>query len=250
MPSPPVSQNLAGLAPVADMNRPQPSQLFKVVAAILLVGLPAAVLSAAEKAPRLTRVSSVGDQFFINGRPTYPGRTRQNHRVERLLFNTRMVQRVYDDLNPATVGRRTYPDFGKRDAERNTREFIAAMPQWRAPGVLPFTLNFQGGSPQSYSKEQPWVNSAFASDGTLYLGDIENKRIWQIIYTGQTGHDSSLAAAVLPPDRERYQNRIPPFAAVNDSDPAEIVNYLRRAFGSNAPSVALSQIAALRTAIP
>ena len=134
------------------MNRPELSHVFRVVAALLLVGLSAAVLSAAETAPRQTRVSIVGDQFFINGRPTYPGRTWQNHRIEGLLFNTRMVQGIYDDLNPATVGRWAYPDTGKWNAERNTHEFIAAMPQWKAHGVLAFTLNLQGGSPQGYSK--------------------------------------------------------------------------------------------------
>ena len=33
--------------------------------------------------------------------------------------------------------------------------------------MLAFTINFQGGSPQGYSKDQPWENSAFAPDGTL-----------------------------------------------------------------------------------
>ena len=47
------------------------------------------------------------------------------------------------------------------------REFIAAMPEWRAHGLLSFTLNLQGGSPQGYSSKQPWHNSAFESDGSL-----------------------------------------------------------------------------------
>jgi hypothetical protein len=174
------------------MKRRQSSRLFDVVAAILFVGLPSAVLSAAETAPRLTRVSIVGDQFFINGRPTYPGRTWQNYRIEGLLFNSRMVQGIYDDLNPATVGRWAYPDTGKWDAERNTHEFIAAMPLWRAHGVLAFTLNLQGGSPQGYSKEQPWINSAFTSDGTLqpaYLARLarildEADRLGMIVILG------------------------------------------------------------------
>jgi hypothetical protein len=41
------------------------------------------------------------------------------------------------------------------------------MPGWREHGLLAFTINLQGGSPQGYSKEQPWHNSAFESDGTL-----------------------------------------------------------------------------------
>lgn len=103
----------------------------------------------------------------MNGQPTYPGRTWQGHRIEGLLMNTRMVQATYDDLNPETVARWAYPDTGKWDAERNVREFIAAMPQWKAHGLLAVTLNFQGGSPEGYSKKQTWLTGAFAGDGTL-----------------------------------------------------------------------------------
>jgi hypothetical protein len=87
-----------------------------------------------------------------------------------------MVQGIFDDRNPETVSRWAYPDTGKWDPERNTREFIAAMPQWREHGLLAFTINFQGGSPEGYSKEQPWHNSAFESDGSLrqdYLRRLE-----------------------------------------------------------------------------
>jgi hypothetical protein len=41
------------------------------------------------------------------------------------------------------------------------------MSTWRAHGLLGFTINLQGGSPQGYSKEQPWQNSAISRDGTL-----------------------------------------------------------------------------------
>jgi len=34
-------------------------------------------------------------------------------------------------------------------------------------GLLAFTLNLQGGSPEGYSKSQPWENSAFDPDGAL-----------------------------------------------------------------------------------
>jgi hypothetical protein len=84
-----------------------------------------------------------------------------------LLLNARMVQGIFDDLNTNTVSRWVYPDTGRWDAERNTREFIAAMPEWRRRGLLAFTINFQGGSPEGYSKAQPWQNSAFEADGSL-----------------------------------------------------------------------------------
>lgn len=116
---------------------------------------------------RRTTVEIRGDRFFLNGRPTYEGRAYQGHRVEGLLMNTRMVQGTFDDRNPETVSRWAYPDTSKWDPERNTREFLAAMPQWKAHGCLAFTLNLQGGSPEGYSKLQPWHNSAFEADGTL-----------------------------------------------------------------------------------
>jgi hypothetical protein len=117
--------------------------------------------------PRKTNVSIQGEIFQINGQPTYKGRTWKGKKIEGLLLNSRMVQATFDDLNPQTVKRWAYPDTKKWDAERNVREFIAAMPTWRKHGLLGMTLNLQGGSPQGYSKEQPWHNSALKEDGSL-----------------------------------------------------------------------------------
>lgn len=114
-----------------------------------------------------TVVSIVGEDFHINRKPTYEGRTWKGHRIEGLLMNSRMVQGIFDDLNPDTAPMWAYPDTGKWDAERNVTEFIAAMPEWHTHGLLAFTLCLQGGSPQGYSKKQPWHNSAFEADGSL-----------------------------------------------------------------------------------
>jgi hypothetical protein len=87
-----------------------------------------------------------------------------------------MVQGIFDDRNPGTAKLWAYPDTGKWDAERNMREFLAAMPEWRRHGLLAFTINLQGGSPQGYSKDQPWHNSAIEADGSLradYLNRLE-----------------------------------------------------------------------------
>lgn len=124
-------------------------------------------LAAADQPPRQTTVAIVGEDFHINGRPTYAGRVWRGHRVEGLLLNSRMVQAVFDDLNPDTAPRWAYPDTGRWDAERNVREFIAALPEWRRHGLLAVTVNFQGGSPEGYSTKQTWVTGAFAPDGTL-----------------------------------------------------------------------------------
>jgi hypothetical protein len=143
----------------------------------VLKTLPAAALLTPRSAPaRKTAVAIRGARFFINERPTYPGRTWRGMRIEGLLMNSRMVQGIFDDLNPETRERWAYPDTKRWDPDRNTREFIAAMPEWRRHGLLGFTINLQGGSPQGYSQDQPWHNSAFNPDGTLrpeYLGRLE-----------------------------------------------------------------------------
>lgn len=127
---------------------------------------------------RKTTVSIRGEDFLINGKPTYAGRVWRGHRIEGLLLNSRMVQGIFDDLNDATRSRWDYPAprAGKWDPQRNTDEFVSAMPAWRDHGVLGFTINLQGGSPEGYSKEQPWENSAFAPDGALrpaYMARLE-----------------------------------------------------------------------------
>ena len=96
---------------------------------------------------RRTEVSIRGDAFYINGRPTYAGRMFNGKRVEGLLMNIRVVQGIFDDLNPETASRWVYPDTKRWDPERNTKEFTAAMPEWKRHGVLAFTINLQGGSP-------------------------------------------------------------------------------------------------------
>jgi hypothetical protein len=151
---------------VGSMNFQSAFALF------VLLALPAFTIGA----ERRTAVTIAGEEFHINGQPTYAGRTWNGHNIQGLLMNSRMVQGTFDDLNTNTIALWAYPDTGKWDAERNTREFIAAMPEWRAHGLLAFTINLQGGSPQGYSSQQPWHNSAINADGSLrsnYLARLE-----------------------------------------------------------------------------
>lgn len=134
-----------------------------VLAALLTCAL--APLAAAPAAR--TAVSIAGEKFLINGKPTYAGRTWDGVSIEGMLMNSRMVQGIFDDLNPETRSRWNYPDTGKWDPDRNTREFVAAMPEWKRHGLLAFTLDLQGGSPEGYSANQPWHNSAINADGSL-----------------------------------------------------------------------------------
>ena len=94
-----------------------------------------------------TRVAIVGDKWHINGAVTYRGAKAQG-----LLMNVRMVNSVFED--------RKRPDF---DANANTEEFIAQIPDYLAHGVRAFTINLQGGMP----RYEGAVNSAFRPDGSL-----------------------------------------------------------------------------------
>jgi len=114
-----------------------------------------------------TVVSTSGQAFEVNGEPTYHNRIYKGCEVEGLLMNSRMVQAIFDDENPETRLKWRYPDTNLWDPERNTGEFVDAMESWRNNGLLAFTINFQGGNPMGYARDQPWHNNAFASDGSL-----------------------------------------------------------------------------------
>ncbi len=126
--------------------------------------------------PQMRTVISIkGEQFYINDTVTYESRYWNGNKIEGLLFNSRMVQGIFDDLNPSTRKNFKYPDTGEWDADRNTREFIEAMPDWKSHGLLSFTLNLQGGSPLGYGN-YGWINSAFDNTGNMradYLNRLE-----------------------------------------------------------------------------
>jgi len=142
-----------------------------------LFALVFVVACSTSKQSQLTEVSIVGEQFLINGTPTYQGRTWNGYKIEGLLMNSRMVQGIFDDMNPKTVELFKYPDTQEWDAERNTKEFIKAMDSWKEHGMLAFTLNLQGGSPFGYGYK-PVQNTAFDIDGSLRPAYMERlKRI-------------------------------------------------------------------------
>ena len=113
-----------------------------------------------------TLVSIAGDRFLIDGKPTYEGRRWNGRSIEGLLFNSRMANAIINDENPATRGVWSYVDQAFTP-ERNTREFIAALPQYYAHGLRAVSINLQGGSPQGYSWNQPWQTSGFLPSGAV-----------------------------------------------------------------------------------
>jgi hypothetical protein len=121
----------------------------------------------------MTVVSIAEERFLLDGQPTHAGRHFRGRPVDGLLLNARMANAVFDDLNPETRHLWAYPD-GPWDAERNLREFLAAMPSWREAGLDAITVSLQGGSPiagahRRYGRgvPQPWMSSAIAPDGAL-----------------------------------------------------------------------------------
>ena len=124
----------------------------------------------------MPHVTIEGERFFINGEPTYKGRTFRGYGIEGLLLNSRMIQATFDDANPETRPRWAYPDTGIWDPERNVREFLEALSVYREHGLLAVTVNFQGGSPEGYSKEQPWDNSGFTSGGSFKPDYLDRMR--------------------------------------------------------------------------
>jgi hypothetical protein len=157
----------------------------------------------------MTQVTIQGEQFYIDGQPTYPGRTFRGHRIEGLLFNVRAVQATFDDANPETRSMWAYPDTGVWDPDRNVREFVDALPVYRQHGLLALTLNFQGGNPRGYVREQPWRNNGFTPRGELkpdYLARMQRAldginaagmaAILGIFYFGQDEYLEDEAAVV------------------------------------------------------
>lgn len=125
----------------------------------------------------MTEVTIQGEKFFLNGKPTYKGRTFRGYNIEGLLLNSRMVQATFDDANPKTRSHWAYPDTGAWDAERNVREFLEALPVYREHGLLAVTVNFQGGCPKQYdTANQPWINTALAAHGKLKPDYLDRMR--------------------------------------------------------------------------
>lgn len=134
---------------------------------ILLILLMLLTASCSENRVSRTEVSIVGEEFYINGKPTFEGKTWRGMKIQGLLPNARLVNGIFDDKTDSTRYKWAYPDTKVWDANRNTREFVENMPIWKEKGLLAFTINLQGGSPEGYSETQPWHNSAILSDGSL-----------------------------------------------------------------------------------
>ena len=153
-----------------------PSKIFLLFLLFLSYNRLSALNPFPSPTNRKTTISISGEKFLINGEPTFKGKTWKGYKLEGLLPNSRMVQGIFDDLNDSTRHLWAYHDTKTWDANRNTNDFIKEMDGWRKKGLLAFTINLQGGSPQGYSKSQPWENSAIDPVGNLrsaYMSRLE-----------------------------------------------------------------------------
>jgi len=114
-----------------------------------------------------------GDKFYMDGKLTYSDFPGARPEALGKLMNSRMVQATFEDENPETAKLFVYPDGSPLDPNRQTDEFIAALPEYRRHGVVACTVNFQGGYPQYHVHLrqdqilQNWDNNAFAPNGSL-----------------------------------------------------------------------------------
>ncbi len=81
----------------------------------LVIVLGLALVPQQTRTARRTVVSIQGREFLVNGRPTYEGRTYDGMKVQGLLFNSRMVQGIFDDRNAS-------PSTFRAAAQRDTAD--------------------------------------------------------------------------------------------------------------------------------
>lgn len=185
---------------------------------------------ASTQARAATVVGIHGSQFTINGNPTYTpsaGFPSADANLYGTLLNVRAVQAIFDDANYPNQGSRAHPyptntigtvswDYpdGPWDPERNVREFIAALPEWRQCGLLAFTVNLQGGGPPdgNYGEKvsmQPHYNSGFDPQGNLkpaYSSRLqrviaEADRLGMVVIVGFFYQGSNERVQIAPDDR-------------------------------------------------
>ena len=105
---------------------------------------------AVQAAPvRRTAVSIRGDQFLINGKPTYAGRSYKGLRIEGLLMNNPGGARLSSTTSipkRAANGRIPTPANGIRNA--TSASFLAALPEWAPARPAGVHDRFPGGSPE------------------------------------------------------------------------------------------------------
>lgn len=110
-----------------------------------------------------TNLSVSGEQFLVNGKPTYSEIPGSNMQAHGLLFNQRMIQGIFDDRG----NRKRYKrgGMGFFDPDANTEALVAALPQWHAYGLRAITVGLQGGWPVGMVDVEEIENNPFRENG-------------------------------------------------------------------------------------
>jgi hypothetical protein len=175
-----------------------------------------------------TVVGMHGTKFTLNGHTTYTpesGFPAADQLIEGTLLNVRAVQAIFDDAHYPAQGTKDHPydsprigpvsfDYpdGTFSADRNLREFLAALPTWRKCGLLAFTVNLQGGGPTdgNFSAHlQPHLNSGFDPKGNLQAAYSERlqrvieeaDRLGMVVIVGFFYQGSEQRIEVAPDDK-------------------------------------------------
>lgn len=123
-----------------------------------------------------TNLSIKKRDFYINGKPVYD-EIEGNSSSKGLLMNARFIQGIFDDK----TDRARFNRFDKIfDADKNTDDFIAALPQWYAYGLRAVTIGIQGGMPVFTIDVKSIDNNPFGSDG-IKFDETYTKRLDKII---------------------------------------------------------------------
>lgn len=119
--------------------------------------------------------------FYINGVKTYTDIEKSDEKIHGLLFNTRFIQGIFDDVNPVNAGK--YDRFGKKfDADRNTDSLIASLNDWYEAGVRAITVGLQGGGPiYTYDDWSVIDTGSFSRDGRE-LDEAYKGRLLKILH--------------------------------------------------------------------
>ncbi|MCF7927140.1 MAG: glycoside hydrolase family 5 protein [Candidatus Izimaplasma sp.] len=123
-----------------------------------------------------TKLSIKGRDFCINDKLVYE-EIEGNSSSKGLLMNARFIQGIFDDK----FNRERFNRFNKIfDADANTDDFIAALPEWYNHGLRAVTVGIQGGMPVFTTDVKTIDNNPFSSDG-MKFDEAYAKRLDKII---------------------------------------------------------------------
>ena len=138
--------------------------LLKVLAAQALPGVGSRVQ------PRRRSRSSATASTSTASRPT-PAAPGTGRRIEGLLLNSRMVQGIFDDLNPetpSTCGPTPTPASGTPSGTRASSS--PRCPSGGGTACSPSRSTSRAAARRATPRSQPWHNSAFTADGAAAAG--------------------------------------------------------------------------------